>query len=202
MPRGWEPGAPHRPSTRGSPSGRAVAPLSERDATRRRPALAVASHACASSHDSSRHKPDNRGNAVTTASANPTPASSRPPARARRPPRADAGARNSTSSWVTFMQYSPHITHEAAAEPVSTAPTTNNNAAVAPKSGSSQNSSGVETAVASGDPEQRRMLGGRAQPLLQHHDEHEHDHRHGHYSPVKNRSQPAPPASVEASAPV
>ena len=33
------------------------------------------------------------------------------------------------------------------------------------------------------DPEQRRVLGGRTQPLLQHHDEHEHDHRHGHGQP-------------------
>ena len=86
--------------------------------------------------------------------------------------------------------------------PVSTAPVTNS-AAVAPKSGSSQNSSGVETAVASGAiqnsaacwaGEPSRFSSTTMSTSMT------TDMDTG--NPVKNRSHPAPTAQVEAFAPV
>ena len=62
---------------------------------------AVASRACASRHESSRHKPDIRGNAVTTTSAI-QPCIAETTSTSTAAATADAGAKNSTSSCVTF----------------------------------------------------------------------------------------------------
>ena len=95
---------PARPidfSTRGSPF-RALSCASANARCSAAPRYsAVASRACASRHDSSRHKPDNRGNAVTTASAI-QPCIAETISTSTAAATADAGARNSTSSWVTF----------------------------------------------------------------------------------------------------